>query len=290
LKVGSYKLPLFEILVFLFIISSWSLANGQTSIEDKNLSFTISAFSCNSFSERGYIQVREFSFLGTPLDLNKDLGIKSWGRPGICINADIKKKNLFLFSYCESVFKGSKYLKKETWYNGTLLVANSKADIKNTTFKSFEWVWMARVHKKGNHNLYIRTAVLYERLKFYVDAEIAEDSPIKETFEKFWKQQQPLPTFGLAEIYHLNDKLSLEGDISFTYLPKVKTWMNEGGVISLKQSNLDAKCILSYTCKNLCIESGFWFKHLKLLEESKEDTNDFLINSAGFKVGIGYCF
>lgn len=273
--------------VFFFIISNWNLGNAQTTSENKNLKYIFSVFSCNSFIEDGHIQVREKSFLGSHLNLNNDLGLKNWIRPGLNISVDVKNKNQFSFNYSESIFRGSMYLKDETWYNGTLLVAKSKADIKNTIFRSFECVWMARVCQKRNHNLFIRTAILYERLKFYVDAEIAQNSPIKETFEKFWKQQQPLPTFGVAEIYHFTNNLSLKGDMSFTYLPKVKTWMNEGGVISLKQSNLDAKCVLFYHNKNLCFESGFWFKHLKLLEESNEDTNDFLINGWGYKISVG---
>lgn len=284
------KQLLLRISVFLLSVISCYLGNAQSDIKSKKLNYSAAIFSCNSLLNNGHVQVRERSYSGSYLNLNNDLGLKTWMRPGFSIRLDIKKKNQFSFTYCESIFKGGKYLKTETWYNGTLLVADSKADITNSIFRSFEWVWMARVYSKGNHNLFIRTGVLYERLKFYVDAEIDENSPIKETFEKFWKQQQPLPTFGVADIYHINDQLALKGEISFTYLPKVKTWMNEGGIISLKQSNLDVHCVLFYQYKKLFVESGCWFKHLKLLEESNEDSNDFLINGWGYKISVGCSF
>lgn len=285
-----YKLILLKTAAFVYFVLTLFAATAQTINEDKKLKFSISVFSCNSLFESGYVQVREHSFSGSHLNLNNDLGLKHWLRPGFNLSATIKKKNKFSFTYTESLFSGSKYLKNYTWYNGTLLVANSKADIKNSLYRSYDFVWLARINHKENYDLFLRAGVLYERLKFYVDATIADNSPIRETFEKFWKQQQPLPSVGVAAVYRLTNKLLLNGDVSFIYLPKVKTWMNEGGTISLKQSNADANIALNYNFKTTEFESGIWFKHFKLLEESDEDTNNFLLNSFGYKISISYSF
>ncbi len=274
------KLVLFSVLLTLSIKGI-----GQTD-DKKKVDIRLSANFFHGLIYDGRIQVREHGYEGTPFGLRKNLGMDKWIFGGGSLALDLREKNIVEFAYSNHFFEGTKQLPDTAWYNGTHYQENAKADISNTIFKSYEWVWKARIFKTERINLYLRTAILYEKLKFYIDAPVDTSSPIVETFEKFWKQQQPLPTIGLAAHYKLSSRLQLRTEIAATYLPKIKTWMNEGGTIYLSQSNFDGQLGFEYRYKFLAAGAGVWFKHFKLIEESTEDHNRFLINGCGYKVNL----
>jgi len=261
------------------------LSFGQNE-SGKKIIWSVSADFSHSFFYDGHVRVRENSFEGTYLKLKQDLGMYSWISLGGTISLNLRDKNIFEFTYTRHYFDGTHMLSNPTWYNGSLYAANSEGDIHSTIYRGFEWIWKARIRHTGNTNYYLRTSIHYERLKFYVDAPVKEDSPTSETYEAFWRQQLPQPSVGMALNHKLTSHWSLCVEMYASYLPKIKTWMQEGGNIYLAQTNMDIRVSALYTYKFLSISAGTWFKHYRIKEESREDENEFLLNGIGDKLSL----
>lgn len=264
-----------------------SLAQGGT---EKQTRIYFQTGYDQGLSYKGHVQVREGDYEGTYLGLKEDLGMSSWLSPKITAGINFSDKNIFEFTYTRHFFKGSEFIPNPTWYNGTLYAPSSKASIDRTIYRGFELVWKARIVDGAKTDLYSRVAVIYEPLKFYVDAPVAEESPKHETYETFWLQQLPLPTIGLYANHKISEKWSVNTEVSGGYLPSSGTWMNEGGDVHVEQSNVDARLNVVYKWKLLSLSTGMWYKHTGITEVSVEDKNEFLLNGFGYcvKLGIGY--
>ena len=177
--------------------------------------------------------------------------MSSWISPTITFGINLSNKNIFELTYIRHYFKGSEVIQDRTWYNGTLYAPSSRANIQRTIYMGFEGVWKARIFHSSKTNIFLRTAIDYERLKFYVDAPVDEQSPKSETYEVFSKQQLPLPTIGLYANHKLSLLWSIHAEAFGTYLPITETWMNEGGTMQVGQANTDMKVYLKYQRKML---------------------------------------
>ena len=234
----------------------------------------------------GNIEVRESIYDGTFLRLKENLGMSSWLSPRMTLGINYSDKNIFEFTYTRHFFHGSEFIPNPTWFNGTLSAPSSKASIDKTIYRGFELAWKARILHAAKTDIYSRLAINYERLKFYVDAPIAEQSPFRETYEAFWRQQLPLPTIGVYANHRFSDRWSMNAEAYATYLPYTKTWMKEGGTMHLQQSNLDADLHLVYNWKMISVSPGIWYKYFKIKEESKEDENEFLLSGFGYNLSL----
>jgi len=253
---------------------------------DNKVIVTLSADLNYALLYDGHVQVREKSFEGSYLKLKENLGMDSWISVGGTIGMNFSKKNIFEFVYTRHYFEGTGNLSNPTWFNGALYAANSKADIHKTVYRGFEWIWKARIYNTPKTDFYFRTSIHYERLKFYVDAPVDENSPMSEIYEGFSRQQLPLPSFGIALNHEITQRWSLTAEVFASYLPTIRTWMQEGGTMYLAQSNVDARLNLLYHFRSLSICAGIWFKHYRVKEESREDENVFLLNGIGDKISV----
>jgi len=270
------------ILAIIFQYST-NLAKGQP---DNHPKIYLQIGYNQGLSYGGNIEVRESVYDGTFLRLKENLGMSSWLSPKMTMGINYSDKNIFEFTYTRHFFNGSEYIPNPTWYNGTLSAPSSKASIDRTIYRGFELAWKARILHAAKTDLYSRLAVNYERLKFYVDAPIAEQSPFRETYEAFWRQQLPLPSIGMYANHQISERWSMNAEAYGTYLPYTKTWMKEGGTMHLQQSNFDANLHLVYKWNMVAVSPGIWYKHFKLKEESKEDENEFLLNGFGYNLAL----
>ena len=275
--------------IFLVFLSLTYICLAQKESE-KNLKMYFQIGYNQGIFYNGHVQVRELEYEGTYLKLKENLGMSSWISPTMTLGMNFSRKNIFEFTYTRHFFKGREFIPERTWYNGTLYAPSSKATIKNTIYRRFELAWKARIFHSHKTEIYTRTAIDYELLKFYVDAPIDKESPKAETYEGFWRQQLPLPTIGVYVTHHLSSQWSINGEAFATYLPIVETWMKERGNMHVGQSNIDVNLHLSYQGKYLSISPGIWFKHYEIKEESREDENAFLINGFGYSLAAALRF
>ena len=285
---------MYSSLLFLIVqtVILWLLPQESLGKEnpDKKIKFTYSADISNGLWYNGHVQVREKAFEGTYLRLKNDLGMHSWISIGGTASVNFYKKNIFEFTYSRHYFEGSQKLSNSTWFNGALYVTNSTADIHRTIYRDFEWIWKTRIFNTSQSDIFLRTSFHYERLQFHVDAQVDETSPLSETYEGFWRQQLPLPSLGIALDHEINQQWSLSAELFSSYLPTIKTWMQEGGHMYLAQSNADARLNISYHYKSLSILTGIWYKHYHIKEESREDENEFILNGIGNKFSVMLSF
>jgi hypothetical protein len=281
-----YRLTLTIVVLLLEI----SVSYAQTSEHSRQQKFQLSLTYWQGFSYGGKVQVREFEENGTIFNLKKDLGMHSWIAPSGQLSYQLTNRHRFDFSFTTHYFSGSKTLLQDAWYNGTHLQAGAKASINKSCYYRLELGWQYNLLRTDRTTIGIRPALVYDHINFWVDAPFYEDTPRKETYEKFYRQQLPLPNLGFLMDQKVGKTISLGSSISGTYLPHMRTWMQEGGNIYLQQQNIDAKLYITYHLRNTFFTAGYHFRYFSLLEESREDTNNIRLYGSGVAIVLTQAF
>lgn len=278
-------------IVFLGLLLLPSLVSAQMLTEpgrEGKLQLSLSYW--QGFAYGGQVQVREFENVGTTFDLKQDLGMRSWIAPTVQFSYRLNKGHQFDLGFTLHSLSGSKTLPEDAWYNGTHLQANTKASINKSRYYRLELGWQYTLLQTQQTTIGIRPAIVYDYINFWVDAPVYENTSRNETYEKFYRQQLPLPNLGFFANRQIGKATSLGANISGTYLPRARTWMQEGGNMHIEQQNLDAKLFISHRLRNTSLTAGYHFRYFSLLEESKEDTNDILLYGSGVTIGVSQTF
>jgi hypothetical protein len=268
-----------------------SFASAQTLTESgQEGRFQLSLSYWQGLTYGGQVQVREFENAGTKFDLKKDLGMRSWIVPQGQLSYQLNKRHRLDMGFTLHSLSGSKTLPEDAWYNGTHLQANTKASIDKSRYYRIELGWQYILLQTNQTTIGIRPAMVYDHINFWVDAPVYANTPRNEKYEKFYRQQLPLPNLGFFANQHISKTTALGASISGTYLPRMRTWMQEGGSMYIEQQNLDAKLFISHRLRNTSLTAGYQFRYFSLLEESGEDTNSILLYGSGLTIGIAHSF
>lgn len=252
--------------------------------------FHISLFHWQGLTFGGQVHVREFEDMGTKFNLLKDLGMISWAASQGQLGYQLTKRHRFDIGYTRHSFDGSQLLPRDAWYNGTHLQANTWASIRKSRYYRLELGWQYTLLQINGTTFSIRPAIVYDHINFWVDAPVYQDTPRNETYEKFYKQQLPLPNLGFLWEQQVGMTTFLGVSMSGTYLPRLRTWMQEGGSMHIEQQNLDAKLFIIRRFDNTSLTASYHVRYFSLLEESKEDTNFLRFYGSGLTFGLSQAF
>ena len=179
---------------------------------------------------QGDIQVDNSGIVGTKVDLRDDLGIDNEAYPWVDVFTHIGKHHL-TFSYYESNYKGSQYLKKNIVFNGEVFNINELVDTK-IDYKSYDLMYQYDIVDWENILAGFSLGVV-GRIK-YLDGELSLRSATQSTKQDF---TAPIPMLGanfhmglLADIlearvlftgigYSGNNCVDAQADVSLTPLP-----------------------------------------------------------------------
>jgi hypothetical protein len=128
------------------------------------------------------------------------------------------------------------------------------------------------------------------RTLVYLDGRVIRSSPSTEVFEGFGRQAFPYPVPGLEGNMELNDKSSIDFEVSGTCMPKFKSFYTEGGNVDPQYKNFLADLRYSRRISGFGVAAGGKLRYLYLFQESKEDTNVIYTLAAGPYIEVLYHF
>ncbi|WP_242927048.1 hypothetical protein [Pontibacter vulgaris] len=243
----------------------------------------------------GYTKVREYEYEGDKLQLRRDLGVDNLQKIGLEIEYKLPgQRNALRFKFDNHTTSGNATLKKDVWYNGTLLQGGTQASINKNKYTRAAAFYEHTVGTgKSPIDVTLLGGLVLDYVKFHIDAPVSGDQPQNvriEPYESFYRQAVPFPNIGARVKYTINPRLSLQAETFGTYIPKFKSWYTEGGNMYLKQEGLDAELGLYYQFHKLQLKGAYNFRHLYIFQESGEDTNELLLNVGGISAGLYYRF
>lgn len=257
--------------------------------QKKTPGYSIGASYTEEFVLDGFVRVRELELEGDKMDL-KDLGMTSYPALQISIEKKLRKSRSIMLTYDHYFMKGSASFDRDIAFNGTLINGRKGIDVSPTRYYRLSAHYSGTACKKLFLELKYSVGLVYDRLTFYLDGEVSESSPRNEVYEGFGKQALPYPVVGIKGIGRIWDGSKINIELGGSYIPKFKSFFNEGGSIYLQYSNFQADVNYTRTASNFDIALGAKLRTMHLLQESKEDTNELKTVTAGPYLQIVYNF
>ena len=228
----------------------------------------------------GHIKVGERDIPGTELQLHGDLGIAPSEAVGGSVAYHFTSRDALRLSFVYFFLRGGETTTQPIVYNGQTFPAG---------------------HVDSNLDFY-RLSLAYERVLVPIGPRGQLIGSVGLTYvylnavvggnpEDFYKQELPIPIFGLRLEYPVSDRLNLVGSLSGGALPRVNSGRQEGGTVYLQQSHADLGLGVAYLlARGLQLEGGYHLTYFTQHETSHEDDNAILLLDHGFVVRLTYRF
>ncbi len=185
----------------------------------------------------GYVRVREFDLEGDKMTF-KELGMSSYPAVKLQLGKQLSLNRKILFSYENFYLNGHSVFNRNIAYNGTIINARNGISVSPTRYFRLrgDYAWKPFIFRK--FSMQIVTGLVYDHITFYLDGTVAENSPRSEVYESFGKQALPYPVGGMLLKFPFSEKAWIQLEAEGTYIPKFKSFFNEGGTMSLQYSTL----------------------------------------------------
>jgi hypothetical protein len=276
--------------IFLIHIALFSFFSVLSQEKQKELTgYSIGASYTQEFVLDGFVKVREWELEGDKMNL-KDLGMSNYPAVQIFVEKKWNKNRSITLSYDHYFMRGSANFDRDIAYNGTLINGRKGIDVSPTRYYRLSANYSATLWKKKFVELQYSAGLVYDRCTFYLDGEVSESSTRNEVYEGFGKQALPYPVVGLKGIGRFGEGNTIIIEVGGTYIPRFKSFFNEGGPIYLQYSNFEADVNYTRSAKKFDASFGMKLRTMHLLQESEEDTNELKTVTAGPYVEIVYNF
>lgn len=259
--------------------------------DSSNKKWSVELTCWNALKFGGYVQVGESEHTGDKLYLTHDLGMNNLIYPAIKISRRINNSSsFFTFSAGRFFFSGHHIINKNIFYNGALIKGADGVSINQTNFYRIKLSFEKSFRSSDGFYPDLITGLVYDALNFYANGTILPGYG-QEQHEDFVTQSLPYPFVGARLRKSLSLKSSLALETSGTYIPRFKSFFNEGGPMSLHYATVD--CGLHYWLqqKKFQLGAAFLWRLIKIYEYSAEDDpNDFFIHASGIQLSLKYDF
>lgn len=228
----------------------------------------------------GYVRVREWELAGDKMYL-EDLGMKDY--PALQFHAEMTLPNdgAVKLTYDQHFLRGSAVLNRDIYYNGTIIDGRNGIDISPTTYYRITASWTGKLIQRNGLDVRYIGGLVFDYIIFYLDGKVPAASPRNEVYERFSRQALPYPFIGAAASQKVGEKGRLWLETSGTYIPKFKSFYNEGGKVHLQYSNFLADLKYSVKLRQFLLGAGGKVHHMRLFQESEEDSNDLWMFTGG---------
>jgi hypothetical protein len=252
-------------------------------------SFTMGAQYTHEFVLDGYVRVREWELEGDKMPL-KDLGMKSHSAVQLNMEKNLKRDRSISLVYDRYFIHGRSTFDRNITYNGTIINGRKGIDVSPTRYFRISAIYTAPLLRRPNFDLKYTAGVVVDHITFYLDGAVDPSSEKNEVFEGFGRQAFPYPVIGLKGSHALSANNKINWETSGTYVPKFKSFYNEGGPVHLQYCNLQSGINYTRTISDFEISVGTKLRYMYLFQDSKEDTNVIKTVTMGPFIGVVYHF
>ncbi len=173
-------------------------------------------------------------------------------------------------------------IKENSFYNGSELIQGTDASIDASVY--YRVCIQDRFLLFRNQNdfkFFLLFGITLDLVRFHVDGELSSDTPIRETWETYYRQPVPLPVYGVRFEKGLDNDMVFYSEIYGGFIPGLRLWNWEVTRMRQWQVDLDAELEFYYPFNvvNLCFNVQFNMLYLK--SEDVEDTNTLFIYGLG---------
>ncbi|MBT1686450.1 hypothetical protein [Dawidia soli] len=268
-------------------MSIYTLSWGQYAASGDRR-YTVGVQYTQEFMLGGDVRVREWEITGDKMPL-KDLGIKSYAAVRIWGEYALRKGHRIQLAYDRYFLRGTSRFDREIFYNGTMVDGRTGIDVSPTRYYRISAQYSGCFLDREHVRLWYLGGLVFDHIVFYLDGRVSPNSPMHEVYEDFGRQALPYPVVGLRGEWNDHDG-SLCWEVSGTYIPEFKSFYTEGGKVKLQYSNFLADIKYSKRRGDFDLAIGGKLRHMKLFQESREDTNEIRTLSAGPYIEIRYRF
>jgi len=228
----------------------------------------------------GSVRVGEKPVKGTGLGLHSDLGIGVSEVFEARLGYHFTPQDAIRLTYLQYFLNGSTTINQPFTYNGQLYDPG-----RVTSSLGFSWLNLA--YERVLYALTNGGSLTGSAGLRYVSL----DAVVRGNHEDFYRQELPVPIFGLRLIYPIDHRWALTADVSGGGLPRVNTLRQEGGTVYLNQTHADAGVSLTYAITPaLQAHAGYHLTYFLQHEKSHEDDNRFELIDNGFQLGLQFRF
>jgi hypothetical protein len=241
------------------------------------------------FVMSGHVHVREWELAGDKMPL-RHLGMTSYTALQIRGEIAFSNNSVVKVIYDHYFMRGSAIFDRDIVYNGTIIDGRSGIDVSPTRYYRITGIYTRMFADRMDLKLRYVTGLVFDHIVFYLDGRVSPSSPKDEVYEKFGRQAFAYPLLGLGGQYKLGHRGILSFEASGTYIPKFKSFYTEGGHVYLQYSNFLADAKYTVDVHKVRIGVGGKLRHMKLFQESREDTNELSMLVAGPYIELRYRF
>lgn len=249
--------------------------------------YTLAAQYCHEFTLDGYVRVREFELTGDKMSL-RSLGVNNY--PALQLRGErrIGKSGRISIIYDNYRLRGEAMFDRDIVYNGTIIDGRRGIDVSPTQYHRFTGIYSGKLVDKNDLELSYMTGLVVDYIIFYLDGRVVPGSPKSEVYEKFGRQAFPYPMAGIRGNLRISERGKIFFETSGSYIPRFKSFYSEGGNIHLQYSNFLGVLQYSVELERFELGLGVRFRHMKLVQESIEDTNELWTLTGGPHIEIAY--
>ena len=274
--------------VTLVVLAMFAFASGMNA-QSVNRSWNFRSVYSREWVTGGYVKVREWEIEGDKVNL-KELGISSYPALRLQLDKTFLNKSHLTLTYENYFLKGNSTINRNIEYNGTIIYGNKGIDVAPTRFYRLRAHYHGNIYSVPEFQFQYIGGIVYDHTTFYLDGQIVPGSPRQEVYEQFGKQALPYPELGLSSRYTLQKVNEISLEVSGSYIPKFKSFYQEGGNMYLHYSTLLVDVNYCRKVSRWDLTGGYQFRNTHLFEESREDTNDLKVTISAFYFGIGFNF
>jgi hypothetical protein len=177
---------------------------------------------------RGYVKVGEHGIDGTRLKLHDDLGLDPSKAAELRVTYHLTARDTLRFSFLSLSLDGTTTLPDDILFNGSRLLGGTRLDTNADLYRITLAYERTLVSLPGGGMLSGSAGLTYVHLTVVphgteVLAAGAEKGP-----EDFWRQELPVPIFGLQADYALTPRLRRIASLAGGYVPWVDSLRSEG--------------------------------------------------------------
>lgn len=250
--------------------------------------YTLGMQYCEEFVLKGFVHVREWDMEGDKM-LLKDLGMRHYSAVQLAVKRSMQHDRYIELLYDHYFIRGKSRFERDIFYNGTIIDGRAGLDVSPTRYYRVSARYSGRLLKRDNIRLNYLAGLTLDHIVFYLNGKVSPTSPKNEVYENFGRQAFPYPVVGILGRCDLSAG-EIRFEVSGSYIPEFKSFYTEGGSVSLQYSNFLADLYYSRRADCFIFGLGAKFRHMRLFQESKEDTNEIRTLTVGPYAEIRYLF
>lgn len=220
----------------------------------------------------GYVKVREFELEGTKVEF-KDFKSTNYPSFDFSLEKSFKNNQGIGVQYKRFYIRGNATFDKNIEYNGTIIDGRQGIDLSPTSYYRLKAFYYGNLKNEESMKINYLVGFVYDFMNFYLDGEISKSSERYEVFEGFYRQAFPYPFIGGQYSVNITDKEELNFVLIGSYVPRFKSFFEEGGKVSLEYKTLESEVGYFKQIKNFELGASINFRYFELMQESVEDEN-----------------